>query len=114
MRPVRSIAFALLLAASCSLQALAAEPDAPSGLMGPGEAVRAAIQERLSAKFTSTSEWRTTAQGALVEYYSAPENKLLWVDANGGYEPAVALRVARFRAWRPRFHLGSHFAVSLR
>ncbi|MGC2410229.1 MAG: L,D-transpeptidase family protein [Methyloceanibacter sp.] len=73
----------MFLAAPLSLPALAAEPDAPAALIGRPEAVRIAIQERLSAKFTSASEARKSEQGALVEYYSLPESRLLWVDENG-------------------------------
>ena len=83
MRPICRIAFALLLAAPLSIPAYAAEPDAPSALIGRSEAVRIAIQERLSAKFTAASEARKSEQGALVEYYSIPEKPLLWVDDNG-------------------------------
>jgi len=87
MRLVSRIAFALFLAAPLSLPAslptCAAEPDALAALIGRPEAVRIAIQERLSAKFTSASEARKSEQGALVEYYSLPDNRLLWVDENG-------------------------------
>jgi L,D-transpeptidase YcbB len=83
MRPISSIALALFLTAPWSLPAFAAEPDAPGVLIGRPEAVRIAIQERLSAKFTSASEARKSEQGALVEYYSLPESRLLWVDENG-------------------------------
>ncbi|MGB6923878.1 MAG: L,D-transpeptidase family protein, partial [Methyloceanibacter sp.] len=51
--------------------------------IGNSETIRIAIQERLSEKFTAKSEARKDEQGALVEYYSAPENRLLWVDENG-------------------------------
>jgi L,D-transpeptidase YcbB len=83
MRPVSCIALALFLAVPWSLPAVAAEPDAPAALIGRNEAVRAAIQERLSAKFTNASEARKSEQGALVEYYAAADNHLLWVDENG-------------------------------
>jgi murein L,D-transpeptidase YcbB/YkuD len=96
MRPVSCIALALLLAtpllaASMSLPARAAEPDAPNALIGQPEAVRAAIQARLSAKFTNASEARKTEQGTLVEYYALPDNKLLWVDENGLTDRAKAV-----------------------
>jgi murein L,D-transpeptidase YcbB/YkuD len=83
MRPVTSIALALFLAAPLSLPAQAAEPDAPAALIDQGDAVRIAIQEKLSAKFTDASEARKADQGALVEYYALPENKLLWVGKSG-------------------------------
>jgi murein L,D-transpeptidase YcbB/YkuD len=82
MRPVFCIAFAFLLVAP-AVPAFAAEPDAPGALIGRDEAIRIAIQERLSEPFTSASEVRKDEQGALVEYYAAPENRLLWVDENG-------------------------------
>jgi murein L,D-transpeptidase YcbB/YkuD len=83
MRPICRIAFALFLTAPLALPAFAAEPESPGALIGRTEAVRAAIQEQLSAKFTNASEPRKTEQGALVEYYSVAENRLLWVDENG-------------------------------
>jgi len=83
MRPVFCIAFALLLTAPAAVPAYAAEPDAPDALIGRAEAIRIDIQERLSEKFTSASEVRKSEQGALVEYYAVPENRLLWVDENG-------------------------------
>ena len=83
MRPICRIAFALFLTAPLALPAFAAEPESPDALIGRTEAVRAAIQEQLSAKFTNASEARKTEQGALVEYYSVAENRLLWVDENG-------------------------------
>jgi L,D-transpeptidase YcbB len=81
MRLFSCIAFALFLAAP--LTAYAAEPESPDALIGQIDAVRAAIQERLSAKFTNASEARKSEQGALVEYYSIAENRLLWVDEHG-------------------------------
>jgi murein L,D-transpeptidase YcbB/YkuD len=83
MRPVFCIAFALLLAAPVVAPAYAAEPDAPDAVIGRTEAIRIAIQDRLSEKFTSASATRKSEQGALVEYYAVPENRLLWVDENG-------------------------------
>ena len=81
MRLFSCIAFALFLAAP--LTAYSAEPESPDALIGQTDAVRAAIQERLSAKFTNASEARKSEQGALVEYYSIAENRLLWVDDHG-------------------------------
>src|SRR4029078_2085538 len=83
MRPICRIAFALFLTAPLALPVFAAEPESPDALIDRTDAVRAAIQERLSAKFTNASEARKTEQGALVEYYSVAENRLLWVDENG-------------------------------
>ncbi|MGH6824961.1 L,D-transpeptidase family protein [Methyloceanibacter sp.] len=88
MRPFSCIAFALFLAAPLTLGPLtlaahAAEPESPDALIGQTEAVRAAVQERLTAKFTNASETRKNEQGALVEYYSVAENRLLWVGEQG-------------------------------
>ncbi len=41
------------------------------------------MQNRLSEKFTAASEKKKDEQGALVEFYSVPDQKPLWVDANG-------------------------------
>jgi murein L,D-transpeptidase YcbB/YkuD len=65
------------------LPALAAEPDAPAALADHGDAIRAAIQDKLSAKFTDTSDAKKADRGALVEYYALPENQLLWVGKGG-------------------------------
>ena len=72
------------------------EPDAPVTLITRIEAVRAAVQHRLS-KLTSASEGRTREEGALVEYYSIPTKPLLWVDENGLTDRArsVAQEIAR-------------------
>ena len=83
MRPVYRIALALLLAGPLSAPAFAVEPEAPSALVTRAEAIRIAVQNRLSAKFKATTEHKTDEQGALVEYYSVPDQKLLWVDENG-------------------------------
>ncbi len=91
MRPFSCIALALFLAAPLALTAYAAEPESPDALIGQTDAVRVAIQERLSAKFTNASEARKSEQGALVEYYSVPENKLLWVDDHGLNDRAKAV-----------------------
>jgi murein L,D-transpeptidase YcbB/YkuD len=60
----------------------AAEHEGPAALIGRIEAIRTAIQKRLSDKFPSTRDVREE-QKALVEYYSGPEAHLLWVDENG-------------------------------
>src|SRR3990170_1849333 len=83
MRPVYRIALTLLLAAPLSVPALGAEPDAPQALITRTEAIRIAVQTRLSAKFTETTEHKKDEQGTLVEYYAVPDQKLLWVDENG-------------------------------
>jgi murein L,D-transpeptidase YcbB/YkuD len=91
MRPVRRIALSLLVAASLALPAMAAEPDAPQALITRTEAIRLAVQNRLSAKFTETTEHKKDEQGALVEFYSAPNQRLLWVDENGLTERGKAV-----------------------
>jgi murein L,D-transpeptidase YcbB/YkuD len=83
MRPIYGIALTLFLAAPLSAPAFAAEPDAPSTLVSRTEAVRIAVQTQLSAKFTATTKHKKDEKGALVEYYSVPDQKLLWVDENG-------------------------------
>src|ERR687892_730556 len=83
MRPVYRFALTLLVAAPLSLPARAAEPDAPQELISRTEAVRIAVQNKLSAKFTTTSEAKKNEQGALVEYYAVADQRLLWVDENG-------------------------------
>ncbi|HEV7464168.1 MAG TPA: L,D-transpeptidase family protein [Methyloceanibacter sp.] len=81
----------MLLVAPLAAPAFAAEPDAPDALIGRPEAIRIAVQNRLSAKFTSTTEAKKSEQGALVEYYSVPDQHLLWVDENGLTERGKAV-----------------------
>ena len=97
MRPIFRLAFASSLVAAASLPAMAAEPDAPDALVGRADAIRIAVQGQLSAKFTAASETRKTEQGALVEFYSAPDGKLLWVDEKGLTEhgKAVVAEIAK-------------------
>src|SRR4030081_696825 len=91
MRPICRVALTLLLVAPLAAPAFAAEPDAPDALIGRPEAIRIAVQNRLSAKFTSTTEAKKSEQGALVEYYSVPDQHLLWVDENGLTERGKAV-----------------------
>jgi len=83
---MRPIALGLIIAAF-SLPGFAAEPDGPASLITQTEAVRIAVQNRLSPKSTA----RKAEQGALVEYYSVPDQALLWVDENGLTERAKAV-----------------------
>jgi murein L,D-transpeptidase YcbB/YkuD len=83
MRPIFRVALTLLLAAPLSVPAFAAEPDAPQALITPSEAIRIAVQNRLSAKFTATTDHKKDEQGALVEYYAVPDQHPLWVDEKG-------------------------------
>ena len=91
MRPIYRVALTLLLVAPLTAPAFAAEPDAPDALIGRPEAIRIAVQTRLSAKFTSTTEAKKSEQGALVEYYAVPDQHLLWVDENGLTERGKAV-----------------------
>jgi L,D-transpeptidase YcbB len=92
MRPFYRIALAAFLAAPVNLPALAVEPEAPQALITRTEAIRIAIQTKLSAKFTTTTEHKKDEQGALVEYYAVPNQKLLWVDDNGLTERGKMVR----------------------
>ncbi len=76
---MRRIALGLVLVASFSLPGLAAEPDGPSSLITRSEAVRIAIQDRLAAQ----SMRDAAEQIALAEYYSLPDQRLIWVDETG-------------------------------
>ena len=91
MRPIYRIALTLLVAAPLSLPARAAEPEAPQDLITGAEAIRIAVRNKLSAKFTTTSDAKKSEQGALVEYYAVPEQRLLWVDQNGVTERGKAV-----------------------
>ena len=83
MRPIYRVALTLLLAAPLGGPASAAEPDAPQALITRTESIRIAIQDRLAAKFTITTEAKKSGRGALVEYYAVADQRLLWVDENG-------------------------------
>lgn len=83
MRQVHGIALTLCLVAPLSAPAFAVEPDAPQTLITRSDGIRMAVQSRLSQKFTATTEHRVDEQGTLVEFYSNPEQRLLWVDENG-------------------------------
>ncbi|HEY6920179.1 MAG TPA: hypothetical protein VI390_01050, partial [Methyloceanibacter sp.] len=83
MRAACRVALILALTAPLHAPALAAEPDVPAALISPTEAIRIAVQNRLSEKFTTASGVKKSEQGALVEYYSQPGQHLLWVDDKG-------------------------------
>jgi L,D-transpeptidase YcbB len=91
MRPIYRIAFALFLAAPLATPARAVEPDAPQALINRTEVIRLAVQNRLSAKFTTTTDAKKGEQGALVEYYAVADQRLLWVDENGLTERGKAV-----------------------
>jgi murein L,D-transpeptidase YcbB/YkuD len=57
----------------------AAEPDGPAALIGPAEALRIAIVNRVADKGAKAAgEYK-----ALADYYSAADAQALWVDENG-------------------------------
>jgi murein L,D-transpeptidase YcbB/YkuD len=71
------------LAAPLTSIAHATERDATDAVASRPSSILTAIQDRLAAKFAATSEARKQDQGALIEYYSVPDNRLLWVDEDG-------------------------------
>ena len=83
---MKPIALGLLIAASVSLPGYAAEPDGSANLITQTEAVRITVQNLLSSKSDTSS--RKAENDALVEYYSVPDQRLLWVDENGLTERA--------------------------
>jgi len=88
MRPIYGIALTLVLAAPVlaaplSAPAFAVEPEAPQALISKTEAIRIAVQTRLSEGFSATTDQKKDEKGALVDYYAVPEQKLLWVDETG-------------------------------
>ena len=83
MGRIHRIALTVALLAASATPVLAAEPDQPTSLITSNEAIRILVQNRLSEKFTAASEKKKNEQGALVEFYAVPDQKPLWVDANG-------------------------------
>ncbi len=69
---------AACLSALLSLPAGAAEPDGPSALIGPKDAILIAVKEKLSENRATEGN-----QAALLSYYGNPESRLLWVDEKG-------------------------------
>jgi len=59
----------------------AAEPDGPEALIGAKEALIITVATRASDRFGKAAS-RAEQQGIL-DYYAAPDAKLLWVDENG-------------------------------
>jgi murein L,D-transpeptidase YcbB/YkuD len=76
---MRPILLGLIAACSLSLPAFAAEPDGPADLINQKEALRIAVQGKLAQKTSA----RKAEQLALLDYYSVPDQPLLWVDENG-------------------------------
>ena len=83
-------AVALIVTASFSLSAFAAEPNGPGSLITRAETLRITIEDRLSAK-SSSSGARKAEQDALVDFYAVPNQPLLWVDENGLNERSKAI-----------------------
>ena len=69
---------AACLSALLSLPAGAAEPDGPSALIGPKDAILIAVKEKLSENRATEGN-----QAALLGYYGNPKSRLLWVDEKG-------------------------------
>jgi murein L,D-transpeptidase YcbB/YkuD len=76
---MRPILLGLIAACSLSLPAFAAEPDGPADLINQKEALRIAVQGKLSQKTPA----RKAEQLALLDYYSVPDQPLLWVNESG-------------------------------
>ncbi len=91
MRLGHLFALVLALCAPSGTAVLAAEPEQPETLITASEAIRIAVQNRLSEKFTVTTDKKKSEQGALVEFYSVPDRKPLWVDQNGLTERGKAV-----------------------
>jgi murein L,D-transpeptidase YcbB/YkuD len=66
---------AIILYVLACLPSRAAEPDGPVALIGPTEALRIAILNRVGKVGDE--------QKALADYYAGPDAHLLWVDENG-------------------------------
>jgi murein L,D-transpeptidase YcbB/YkuD len=84
---MKPFALGLLIAASFSLPAFAAEPDGPPNLITRIESIRIGVQGLLAGKSANTDAQKLQ-RDALVEYYSVPDQRLLWVDEKGLNERA--------------------------
>ena len=84
---MKPFALGLLVAASFSLPAWAAEPDGPANLITKTESIRIGVQGLLAGKSANT-EAQKLQKNALLEYYSMPDQRLLWVDEKGLNERA--------------------------
>src|SRR5262245_39600379 len=91
MRFAGCAALVLLLAAVARGPASAPEPGVAEGPLTRAEAIRIAIQEQLAATFTKPTKTKLSEQGALVEFYAAPEQHPLFVDENGLTERGKAV-----------------------
>ena len=70
-----------MVAMSGSTVLRAAEPDGPEALIGAKEALIIAVSTRAGDKFAKTAS--RAEQKGILDYYAAPDAKLLWVDENG-------------------------------
>jgi murein L,D-transpeptidase YcbB/YkuD len=77
------IGFVLCSAAPLVPAAHAAESNARHDRTSSSAAIRTALQNRLSSGLPTSSETRKQEQAALLEYYAAPDHRLLWVDGKG-------------------------------
>ncbi len=78
------IGFVFCSAAPFALAAHAAESNAGYDRTSSSAAtIRSAVQNRLSAGLSTSSETRKQEQAALLDYYAAPDHRLLWVDGKG-------------------------------
>jgi murein L,D-transpeptidase YcbB/YkuD len=86
---MRAIVLGLLMAATAVIPSpsRAAEPDGPANLITKTEAVRIGVQGLLSGKTADTNTGRVQ-KDALLDYYSVPDQGLLWVDEKGLNERA--------------------------
>jgi len=72
-------ALAFVAAVSFCWPGFAAEPNAPTALITQTESLRFSVEDRLQASPPS----RKAERDALLKYYAAPDQALLWVDQNG-------------------------------
>ncbi len=85
MRSMRSLALGLLVTAGFGLPAYAAEPNGLANLITQADGLRISIQVLASTKSGNADK---AHKEALIEYYGAPDQKLLWVDEKGLNERA--------------------------
>src|SRR5262245_57590905 len=79
---MRVFGLLLLIAATATMPALAADADGPPNLIDQTEAVRIGVQ-RLLAERSGDTNMRKAQKNALIEYYLVPDQPLLWVNENG-------------------------------
>ena len=82
---MRSMALGLLATAGLSLPAFAAEPNGLADLITPADGLRISVQVLASTKSGNADK---AQREAVVQFYGAPDHKLLWVDDKGLTERA--------------------------